>query len=352
MPNQVSGARGSMSYIEESAWGDGVPSNPSPYWTGFAFVRESFKKDINTFQSNTIRGDRQTGAILRGNRRADGDVVFELGPQSHNLLIRHLIGGWWTTASAGGGLTYHRNVPQSTGALPGGGLVFLKVFGDLGSPDTYLKYTGGRIDSCTFDVPQEGIVSCTARVLCKLEADPTTNSPADTLPSEDPYESNLTAVTLIASNTSWTTTTAIETAFDAGTPIAIAAGARFAINNQLDGGSYVLNSYDRYSIPLGRRRCEGSLNLLFDSTTHYLDYVNGTVMAARFKFQNSLTSPTRFTEFYFPAIKYAGPSPTPAIESEGGVRYDLPFQAFAHSGFGFDCFVRVKNAESIVHLNS
>lgn len=352
MVGQSSGARASMSYIEEGAWGNGTLGlPPSPYWTGFAFVRESFKKDINTFQSNTIRGDRQTGAILRGNRRADGDVVFELGPQSHNLLLRHLIGGWWQDASAGGGLTFHRMQPTVNGDLPGGGLVFLKVFGDLGSPDTYLKYTGGRVDSVAFDIPQEGIASCTARILNKLEADPLTGSPADTLPTEDPYESNLTAITLIPS-TNWASVTAMETAFDAATPIAIAAGGRFSISNQLDGNSYVLNSYDRYSIPTGRRRCEGSFNLLFDSTTHYLDYVNGTVMACRVKYQNALSAPTRFHEFYFPAIKYAGPSPTPTIEGEQGIRYDLPFQAFAHPQLAIDCAVRVKNAETIIHLNS
>lgn len=352
MTGQISGARASMSYIEETAWGNGTAWLPgTPYWTGFAFVRESLKKDINTFQSNTIRGDRMTGAILRGNRRADGDINFELGPQSHNLLLRHLIGGWWQDAAAGGGLFYHRMQPQANGDLPFGGLVINKIFGDLGTPDTYLQYSGGRVDAISFDIPQEGIASCTARILCKLEADPQTSAPADTLPTEDPYESNLTQIIMIPSTT-WSTVAAMETAFDAATPTAVAAGARFTIANQLDGNSYVLNSYDRYSVPAGRRRCEGSMNLLFDTTSNYLDYVNGTVMAIRVKFQNSLSSPTRFHEFYFPAVKYAGASPTPAVEGEQGIRHDIPFQSFAHAQLAIDCAIRVKNAETIVHLNS
>lgn len=327
---QAQGSRGLLGYVEEQTWGTQPAANKT--WTGLRFNREGIGKDIDLFESQEIRSDRMVAAILRGNQKPDGEFSFEFGPNSHNLLLRHGMGDYWR--SVGAASPY--NLYLQGGDLPCGGLTFVKGFADI---PRYLVYTGGRVDSLSFEFPQEGIVTGTARMLFKDEAAMSSSAPYNgslTYPTGDPYEANQTQAYVIAydstmsSNNYWANVTGASW----GTVLGIVTGGRFTISNSVDGNSFVIGSTSRYSLPYGRRRIEGSMNILFVDETHYTRYINGTALALRIKFYNPNT--TYYHDFFFPNIRYAGARATPVIEGEGGVKYDIPFRAIRHENVGTD----------------
>jgi len=329
---QAEGSRSALVYIEENtAWGT-TPSS-SATWTGLDFNSESFGIDINSFESASIRSDRMTKALLRGNRNPGGDFTFELGPNSHNLLIRHLLGSEITQT---GSAPYVHEITGNS-SLPAGGLSIVKAFTDIPS---YLTYSGGRVDSCSFDFPQEGIVTGSASMVYKAEAAATAVKPYTnplTYPSGDPYESVNTEIYVQdwKSSGSYTWTSSEE--FGVGT------AGRFAITNGLDANSFVLGSNERYSIPAGRRRIEGSVNLLLKDFTFYNDYIGGTAKAIRVKMVGGSFS----HDWVFPNVRYSGSKPTPPIESEQGIRYDMPWRAIRHDTLGYDVICTITSDETI-----
>lgn len=319
---QAEGARSAIAYIEE---GDGLGTVPSSSltWTGFRFTSESMGLDVNTFESQELRDDRMTAAQIRGNRNPGGELSFELGPNSHNLLLRHLLGGNWSTS---GTTAPYTHTITGASSLPFGGLSIVKAFTDI---PTYLVYAGCRVDSVSFDIPQEGFIGCSASIVCLSEATPTAVKPYSSplsYPTGDPYEAVQTEVYVqdYISGGSYT--------WNAGNKVAICRSGRFAISNSLDPASFVIGSTTRYSIPAGRRRTEGSLNLLLLDTSFYEDYVNGQAIAIRIKCISGSYSHT----FTFPHCKYAGSKPTPAVQGEQGIAYDLPFRAIRHETLGYD----------------
>jgi hypothetical protein len=333
---QAEGSRSALAYIEE---GDGFgvtpPSSAGWDWRGFRFNTETLGKDINVFESQEIRSDRMTAAIIRGNRNPNGDVTFELGRNSHNLLLRHLLGGEWTTS---GTLSPYTHTIQGSSSLPAAGLSVVKAFTDIPS---FLVYSGCRVDSVAFDIPQEGFIGCTASLVSKAEATPTATRPYPNplvYPAGDPYESVLTVVHV----QDWSAGGSYT--WNAGTQVGIVGSGRFTVSNGLDPNSFVLGSTSRYSIPAGRRRIEGNFNLLLLDTSFYEDYVNGQAIAIRIVMTDGTYSHT----WTLPNVRYAGPKPTPQIQGEQGIRYDLPFRAIRHENLGYDVHLSVVADEQVV----
>lgn len=342
MPNcpvtyQAEGSRGLLGYIEEGDGGWGSLPAAGYNWTGFRFNSESLGQDINSFTSNEIRSDRMTAAVIRGNRRPEGDVSFELGPNSHNLLLRHLLGGSWSTSGVPGAYTHTLTGGSS---LPCGGLTFVKGFADIGQ---YLIYTGGRVDNISFDIGQEGFITSTARLLFKEEQSFRTNAPynqALDYPTGDPYEANLTEWYVIAYNGAATD----PYAWSWGSKLTTTTAGRFSIANGLDGNSYAQGSNSRYYIPAGRRAPSGSFNGFFIDPTMYNRYVNGTALSLRCK----MTGASGYShDWIFPNVRFNGPRATPAVAGEQGIRQDLPFQSIRHEALGYDVIVKATNDELI-----
>jgi len=340
---QVEGARAEFGYAEETAFKSGTSG--VTYWTGFRVTRASIGTEVNLFESQELRSDRMTAAVLRGNQRADGDFGFELGTESHQLLLRHVLGGSWSLLS-GADPYYWRLTPAAYGAFPTGGLVISKFFTDLSKG---YVYSGGRVDSCSLEFPQEGIVTGTVRMLTTSESAEAAVTPYGSLntPVGDPYESNLTKIEF-QNYSAGDTIATLENDGAWATPEAVAAGGRINVANGLDGNSFVLNSYSRYSVPAGRRRVEGSLNLLFNDTDKYVDYLAGTAKKCRIRF----ISGNYYHTIYLPNVRYIGGRPALDVTSEAGIRYDLPFRAIRHANIGYDMWMTTKNAASVVHRST
>ena len=336
---QAQGSRSLIAYIEETDWGQTLSAASN--WTGFRFVRESMGRDINSFESQELRSDRMISAVLRGNQRAEGDISFELGPDSHNLLLRNTIGGNWSTT--GSGPYTHILVPATSDVAGGGypqGMSFVKAFTDI---PYYFLYAGCKVDSLSFDFPQEGIATCTARILGKTET-LTASKPYETplsYPAGDPYESNIAELYEATYNSAHTDIASMSW----GSPIGIVTSARFSITNTLDGGSFVLGSQNRYSLPQGRRRIEGTFSVLFKDTTYYTKFVNGTHVGLQIKAIDS--TGTYSHTFQFPNVIYRGSRATPVIDGEGGLKMDIPFRAIRHANIGYDVRLTAVTAETI-----
>lgn len=333
---QAEGSRGFLGYVEEGEAGWGVTPAASYNWTGFRFNSESFGLDVNSFQSGENRSDRQVGASIRGNRRPEGDVTFEVGPNAHNLLLRHLLANTWSTS---GGPTYVHTL-RGGAEIPCGGLTFVKGFADIRQ---YLVYNGGRVTSISFDAPQEGFITGSARILFKTEGDMTQTLPfngALDYPTGDPYEANLTEWYIIAYNGA----SSDPYSWSWGTKRTTTTAGRFTVDNAGDGNSYVQGSYDRYYVPMGRRSISGSFNGLFVDPTDYNRYKAGTSLSMRVKMTGAAGMSH---DWIFPHIKYNGPRATPTIQGEQGVRHDIPFAAQRHDGLGYDVIVKATNDELI-----
>lgn len=320
---QAEGSRSAVAYIEEGPGGFGVTPSAAFSWTGLRFTSESLGKDINVFESQEIRSDRMTSAIVRGNRNPNGDLSFELGRASHNLAIRHLLGGEWSTA---GTVAPYTHTITGASSLPAAGLSIAKGFTDI---PLYIVYAGSRIDSMSFDIPQEGFIGCSASILSLTEAAASATRPWSnplTYPTGDPYESVQTVVHAQAWNSAGSYT------WNASTQLGIITAGRFTISNGIDPNSFVIGSTTRYSLPAGRRRIEGNMNVLLFDATLYNQYVDGTAMALRFVMTDGTYSHT----WTFPNVRYAGPKPTPAVQNEQGIRYDMPWRAIRHENLGYD----------------
>lgn len=334
---QAEGARGLVGYIEEGDAGWGVTPAAGYNWTGFRFNSEGLGLDIDEFESAEIRSDAMTASSIRGNRKPDGQLTFELGPNSHNLMLRHLLRGQWTTV---GGTPPYTHTLYGQAQMPCGGLTFVKGFSDIGR---YLIYNGGRVDSWSFDIPQSGFIGCTAQLAFKKERAMQTSAPynqALDYPAGDPYEATLTQWYVTAYNSS----ASDPYGWSWGSQVAIVTSGRFTITNSLDRNSYAQGSTDRYYIPSGRRRCAGSFNIFFIDETYYNYYINGTPLSLRCKMTGTAGY---YHDWIFPNIRCNGPRATPSIPGEQGVRTDLPFKAFRHENLGYDVIVKVSSDEII-----
>lgn len=349
---QVQGSLAEVAYAEEyhatpaSAYNSGQTGVAAANWTRFRMSRFSGGLEKNEFESNELRSDRETAASLSGNRRCDLDSSFEFGPESHMLLMRHLMcvtADPWVDDATVNEWTFN---PGTT--PPSGGLVFVKGFTDL---DRYYVCKGGRVDSVSLDFPQEGIVTGSARVLCTTEIDPTGgagvppyNGSSLIEPALDPFESNLTTVKLVDYDAAEVLADYLSGAAFASAEIAC-AGGRVSVSNSADGNSYVLNSYERYAIPFGRRRCEGSFNFLFTDEGHYADFVAGQQKSAEITFVQG----SYYWKIILPRIKYIG-RPAQDIAGEAGIRYDVPFRALRHPVVGKSVLMKAKNSLTAVTL--
>lgn len=339
---QVQGSLAEVAVAEEYnatpalAFGSGAAGIAATNWTRLRITRFNGGLDKNFFESNELRSDRETAAMLAGNRRADIDISGELGPESHMHLLRQLFciatDPWVDDATANEWTLNPGTLP------PSGGLCFSKGFVDL---DSFYVLKGGRIDNMSFDFPQEGTVTFGARVLCTAEEAVSATPPyaANPLiePEGDPFESNLTTIKMVTYNAAETLANFLSGAAFSAAETAC-AGGRMSVGNTADGNSYVLNSYSRYSIPFGRRRVEGSLNFLYTADTHYTDFLAGTEKAIEISFVQG----SYYCKMILPRVKYTG-RPALDIQGEQGIRYDVPFRALRHPVVGKSILCKLKN---------
>jgi hypothetical protein len=284
-------------------------STPSPA-TGSAwilpFVSETFKMSRNLIDSKTIRSSRDAQKPARGNQNVAGDITFELAP-CYARLFYHALG---TVSTTGAGAPYTHTYKVSD--LPAG-ITLEKQFLDL-TPAQYFRYNGCKVNNIKMTVKPEGFIECTAAMAGALHTVTTTSfDSAPVTQNFNPWDG------FGASLQEGGTTISVVTSFD------------FTINNNLDETVYVLDGTgQRYSLPEGIVKVDGTLTALFDSMTQYNKAVNNTETSLQIVLtQGDGTGGSAGNEkltINIPELLFAPDSPV--ISGPTGVMVNLPFTAY------------------------
>ena len=267
------------------------------------YVKESFRMSRNLISSNTIRSGRNPQQPLRGNRDVSGTIDFELSPQ-YGLLLKHVFG---TTATTGSYVhTY------TIGDLPAG-MVVEKYFPDLAVP-YYFLYNGCKINSFKVAIRPEGMISASVDVIGAKEtlSSGTSFDPNPTDRGHTPFDGFECTIT------------------EGGSSLGIGTEINFAIDNGLDGNSYVIDGTgERYSLPEGFAKVTGSLKCLFDSVAMYNKAINHTETSLVVTLTKGTGAGTAGNEkliFNFDEMIFKPSAPT--VDGPTGMLVSLDFEAY------------------------
>jgi len=270
----------------------------------FPYVKESFKMSRNLITSNTIRSSRNPQMPVRGNRDVSGTVDFELSPQ-YGLLLKHIFG---TTVTTGSYVHTYK-----VGDLPQG-MVIEKYFPDLSTP-YWFKYNGCKVNNFKVTIKPEGIITASVDLMGAKET-------LSSVGSFDPVG---------ATDRGHTPFDGFEcTLLEGGTTLGIGTDVSFALDNGLDGNTYVIDGTgERYSMPEGFCKVTGNVKCLFDSVAMYNKAINHTETSLTVTFTKGTGAGTLGNEkliFYFDELIF---KPTaPVVEGPTGLFVTLDFEAY------------------------
>lgn len=300
MSPQASGSNARYGYQAESVFA----TNPgSPDLTNlYVLEGESLSEKRGLFKSNVIRSSRNPTRAKRGNRDVSGSIPTELSP-FQGTILKHLMGANTTT---GAGPYVHT---MKIGALPVG-LTLEKGFSDIAQ---YFLYNGCRINKASFEFGAEGIVPMGLDFIgAKSTVSGTSFDATMTDLGHDPW--GMFECTIL----------------EGGSAIAFVSNVKLDIENQLDGGSYVIGGAGvRRAIPEGATLVSGMVTALFEDMTLLNKAINYTESALKLTLSrgNGLGSAgNESIELYLPELVYERKDPL--ISKKGGILIELPFAGY------------------------
>ena len=380
------GSKSRIAYAEETVFG----TFPNVAAKEIGLLSEGIEQSINTFVSDEIRSDRQVSAIRGGNKSAGGDINMELSPNVLGTFLKHLLmctpvtttltptvaansavvarGDYISVASGArrylvtraGTLaadistvpptstdkseeflsgtatlqyfgintdTIYQHVFTANTVRPTGGLAMEKTI-SLGGTNQMFQYVGGRVNSLSMTIPQEGIITAVlSMIFLKQAGTPTaTGFSGITTPTDDPFAGSQALVFILPPGSSTRTDDTVIRGFN------------LSVNNNFDGNIFVLGSRFRKDLVEGRRDVTGSFEAWFESMTQY-NYFNNESIIGLIPTFNLLG---QYMEIEIPAVKLTGGSPTPKIAGTGVISSSYNFQAFNNGG-AYDIKVTLRN---------
>lgn len=366
----ATGSRSGLAFKEETVYG----TAPSGNWEQMTFNNESLVETINTIKSNEINVSRTVGTIRGGNISAGGNVQLDMHSAKLGLWLKHMIsdtlvtgaytvsalaaatyvrGDWVSSATnvhcclVGGVVTsgdVTATLPSSvvgateiltntqwmvvgtvaaisanakthtiTGApaFPVGGIAIEKqIIG--GTNPGYFPVLGNRINTVTFNFPQEGICSIDVSLLgLKFGTVAGTSIAGTTLiVPDDPF-------------TGFQAEIKINSAINA-----VVQSGSVTINNNLDASVFTTASRYRRDVTAGRREISGKFQMVFEDLTQYNLFRNETKVPVFLSFIHE----GKYMSIDMPECKFTGGQPTPAIAGNGTVSSSFEFMAFLDTG--------------------
>ena len=301
--SQQSGANAVLIYDTEMTFKT-TPGSPDALV--LPFVSESLRLNRNLIESATIRSGRNPQMPSRGKVDVAGDISFELSPQ-YGRLLKHIFGSAVPTGSSAP-YTYTYKI----GTLPAG-MVIEKQFTDLAT-DKYFLYNGCKVASFKCSAQPEGPVDCSVSLMGSKE-------------------------TVGAATFDATATDLGHTPFDGfscsltrgGSALGVGTAVEFTIDNDLDGGTYVLDGTgERYSLADGRAKVTGRVTTLFEDTVLYELAVAHTETTLAVDFTKGLgtgaTAGNEKLSFYFDELIFKPAAPV--IDGPKGLLVELEFVAY------------------------
>jgi hypothetical protein len=367
---QAKGTKAKIGYMAETAF---ATMPVSPALKLLYFVSESMQEKMNLITSQVLRDNRNPTLPVRGNRDVSGGFRTELAPQLGTLLYAAL-GAKTSTPTASP--SYNTHVLK-VGDLPS--LVIEKAFTDL---PRYLLYLGCKVNRLTISAKPEGFQDVNVELMGAFEGQAlfydaqsgnftlgltVTGAGGSTgLIKCDNDASNDGFLTLInpsgdfINNEALTDTatgaatvngtlggTSIDTSYtdpghtpfdgfqvaviqEGGSDIAYLTAVDLSIENNLDGGNFVLGGGGiRRSIPEGKVKVSGTITALFESMALYNKALNKTETSLKLTYRHGTgigTVGNESLEIYVPELVIS--KETPIIEGPQGILYRGPFEAY------------------------
>lgn len=301
---QAKGSNARIIYDQESAFKQtpGVPDAKVLH-----FITEGLMQKRTLVRTNVIRQNRNAVKPKLGNKEVSGSITTELTPYLGILYLKHLLGSVVTT---GVGPYEHTG---KVGNLPVG-LCLEKGFSDVAQ---YFLYNGVRINRSSFEFRPEGVVPLTMDYIGAKET--LSGSSFDSTPVDlghDPWDGAEMSIQ------------------EGGSAIAVVTNVKLDIENQLDGGLYVIGGNgERRAIPEGATLVSGTLTALFEDAaliTKAVNYTESSLKITLARGDGLGSARNESLEILVPELLYEPNSP--AIAGPQGVLIELPFAAYYENG--------------------
>lgn len=362
------GSKSKLAYVVESAYGI-FPASPSGVVLGI--LSENIQSTRNSFASQEISPNRQMQAVRSGNVAAMGDINVELSPNALGMFLKHMLcatsyapvtdgapsalavaaytRGTYVTASGRiylctrSGTTTSTTMTSSDFSEEKNGTAYFQYYGTTGtakythtftagvtkpvggfsmerevyldSGSQFFRYTGGRVNTFSLTVPQEGIVTCAMNLLF-LDLDSTASSTiwtGTTAPADEPFSGAQCVLQVKPSGGAYADDFSLS---------------NFSLNitNNFDANVYTVGQRRRRDLPEGTRVVTGSFTALFEDMTKFNYFANETVLSLLVTF-NHLGMYLTLEIF---SAKLTGGTPAPVIAGNGVVSAQFNFEAFTN----------------------
>lgn len=312
---QQTGARIAWQFGNEQTWAEEGTVN---IWRRLPVIGgESMDQNIRTYQTETIHSDREEGADQLGTQDAGGGIPFELNVDQA-VFFWHALGGEVDTSGSNPWTHVIESHPDVTGEDAGTpvGLTIEKQFLYLDGAKKYLAWRGCRVDAlsidCQIDRYINSMVELVGEGMVETAGSPwrTTSLNGSSLPADslrDPFKPVQATLTLD------------------GYPIDLLQAITWEVrNNFYRDRSYELGSTRRKSLPPGRRRYGGTLDIGFTEPDWYEDAISGT---ADTELELIFSDGTYSIEILHPVMRLYPNGSIPKQADDGPMSHQLTWKA-------------------------
>lgn len=284
------GSRARLAYVAEVTYGT-TPATPS--FKTLNPTSHSLGLEKETFQSETIRSDRQIADLRHGVRSVSGDIGVEFRDASLDDLLEAVMMGTWATDVLKSGTTRRSFTVE-------------RFFGDI---TRYRRATGCEFNTFSLECPASGIVKATFGVIGNDDAGSGTAISGATYAS-DPND-------IVMDSLSGAITVD-------GSPVTVITGIKLSLDNGIQNNA-VVGETTKLRGAAGRSNVTGELTAFYDSDTLLDAFDTEAEVAIVF----TLTDGTATYTFTLPKVKFTGGKPEVGGERE--ISITMPFQAIYSS---------------------
>ena len=305
MADQSTGSNAVMKLLAAETVFGVTPATPAGLI--LPFESEGLTQKSELTKSNIIRTSRNANKPSRGNRDVSGNIKTELNP----MMGRLFKGAFGSVATTGAGPVYAHTFKIGA-AIPS--FPIEKGFTDIGS---YFLYNGCKINKFGFEVNPSGVLPLNLDWLgaSRTKSDATADPTAVDL-GHNKFEGFEASIK------------------EGGVDIAIISAFSWNLENDIDGGVYVIGSGGkRYSLPAGVTVVSGSLTALFDSEALLDKAIAGTESSIEVNISRgdglgsagNESLQLKFDELIFQESD-------PLIKNSKGILLELPWTAYWDNG--------------------
>jgi hypothetical protein len=368
------GSKSILAYAIESTYGT-FPGG-TPAGTQLGIISENIQSSRSSFASSEINPTRQMTSIRSGNVAAAGEINMEFSPNVLGMLLKHLLmpdsytattvtptaltnslavtrGSFYTspanssavylctrsgTASASastsggpvtvdyseelngtayfqyfgaaGSIVYKHTLTAGKTKPTGGFALERQVFLDSGIQ--YFRYTGGRINTWSLSVPQEGIVRSNFGFIF-LDLDSQSGSSllgANVAATDEPFAGAECVVQVKPQGGSYADDFSLS-------------DFNLNVTNGFDDRVYSVGQRRRRDLPEGMRVITGSFNAYFENVTKFGYFTGETALALLATFNHAGCYATVEVK----KCRLTGGSPAPVVSGNGVLTASFNFEA-------------------------